>query len=216
MKKIPLIFGSFILFLVWVPAYGQDCSCHALLPVKLQPRGLEKNKLEDSLIREVNHVITVADIYGWQSQYENLTKTISWQPGNSKSKRKANTPEDSLYTVKGYLWFVHQIGFDCDYHIEIGEKDSASIRIIIEVPHTNHSVQKKIKQHLDSLGLSILGCTTKSTSKAHYNKGIPVLVNGYGFYDAFHKVNRSHGDKHTNRYLWEIHPVTGIIFLPKD
>ena len=184
-----------------------------MLPVNLQPRGIEKNIRSDSTIKKTDSVITINDIYHWQQRYESQTKSISWNPESKQTKRRAGTPEDSLYTLKGYMWYVHQIGFDCDYHIEIGGEDSTDNRIVVEVPQSNKTLQKIIRDHLDSLHLPIFGCTEKNHEKAHFKKGIPVLVTGFGFYDNFHKVNKTHGDAHTNKYLWEIHPVTEIVFL---
>jgi hypothetical protein len=40
-----------------------------------------------------------------------------------------------------------------------------------------------------------------------------VLVTGVGFYDATHKPDTNHGDKHTRKYAWELHPVKEITFL---
>ena len=183
-----------------------------MLPIKLQPRGVEKNVIfENPHVSKT--VISIKDIYQWQDQYEKVTSSISWSPMNNKGKRRANTPEDTLYVLKGYLWFVHLIKFDCDFHMEIGSKDSSGDRIIVEVPWTNANVQTKIKHYLDSLGLPVLGCTETNFNMAHFKYGIPVLIKGYGFYDAYHKVNRSHGDHHTNKYLWELHPVTEIEFI---
>ena len=183
-----------------------------MLPIKLQPRGIEKNNISNDLPVS-NSIIQVEDIYQWQDKYAKATKTISWNPTSNKSKRQPGTPEDTLYTLKGYLWFVHLIKFDCDYHIEIGDKDSSATRIIIEVLYSNAAVQNKIKHYLDSLGLPILGCTETNFNKAHFKIGVPVFVKGYGFYDAYHKTNKTHGDHHTNKYLWELHPITDIEFI---
>ena len=183
-----------------------------MLPVKLQPRGVEKNiGMDSGVVR--NSIIQIEDIYQWENKYEKATKSISWKPLSKKGRRRKGTPEDTVYTLKGYLWFVHLIKFDCDLHIEIGSKDSSATRIIVEVPYKNAAVQNKIKHYLDSLGLPILGCTENDFNKAHFKYGIPVLVKGYGFYDSFHKANKTHGDRHTNKYLWELHPVTDIEFI---
>ena len=183
-----------------------------MLPIKFQPRGIEKNNIIDSAHIN-NSVITIEDIYKWQNKYAKATSRISWSPASNRSKRKPATPEDSLYILKGYLWFVHLIKFDCDYHIEIGDKDSSATRIIVEVLYSNAAVQNKIKHYLDNLGLPILGCTETNFDKAHFKIGVPVIVKGYGFYDAYHKVNKTHGDHHTNKYVWELHPVTDIEFI---
>ena len=203
--SILLVFTTFF-------SIGQRCSCKAMLPIALQPRGNEKNIKSNHPILH-DSIIQIGEIYRWQNAYAKTTSTITWKPLSKKSIRKLNTPEDTLYTLKGYLWFVHLIKFDCDLHIEIGDKDSAAKRIIVEVPYGNTAVQNKITHYLDSLGLPLLGCTERDFNKAHFKHGIPVLVKGYGFYDAYHKENKSHGDQHTSKYLWELHPVTDIEFL---
>ena len=83
----------------------------------------------------------------------------------------------------------------------------------MEVSQENKSLQEKIKQHLDSLDLRILGCTTSKASKAHFKKGLPVIITGAGFYDATHKPDTNHGDRHTKKYSWELHPLKDIVFL---
>ncbi|HEV7620840.1 MAG TPA: hypothetical protein VGO09_03855 [Flavisolibacter sp.] len=179
----------------------------------LQPRGPEKNLKHYKPANLRTDTITLSDIYAWQKKYEADTRQITWNPRKTASKRRTNTPEDSLYVLKGYLWYVKKEGFDCDYHIEIGSADSTDTRIIVEVISSSYDLQAKIRKHLDSLHLLILGCTTKSPAAAHFRRGLPVMVTGFGFYDAFHKVNSNHGDNHTKKYIWELHPVTDIRFV---
>ena len=163
---------SILLILITINAIGQRCTCKATLPVSLQPRGKEKNiRANHPLFQD--SVIHIEDIYRWQQKYTMQTSSISWQPFSKKSIRKIGTPEDTVYTLEGYLWFVHLIKFDCDLHIEIGDKDSAAKRIIVEVPYSNAATQNKITHYQDSLGLPILGCTEKNFSKTHIKKGIP-------------------------------------------
>ena len=58
-----------------------------------------------------------------------------------------------------------------------------------------------------------MDCTTSNNNVAHFDDPLPVIVIGLGFYDASHKPDTNHGDVHTRKYSWELHPVQDIIFL---
>jgi hypothetical protein len=192
---------------------AQTCKCKSVIPDRMQPRGLEKTVTNNSAYALKQDTITTDYIYLWQSRYHEKTKTITWNDYNKNSRRRKGTPEDSIYIVKGYLWFVWKVGFDCDYHMEVGSEDSSDTRIVMEVPHMYTRLQEKIFRHLDSLHLPILNCTTSDTKLSHFKKGIPVIIKGIGFYDAYHKPGTNHGDLHTKRYTWELHPVFDVQFL---
>lgn len=200
------------LIILTASASTQVCSCKATTQKSRQHRSDAKHtsNYDDFVLKE--DTITVHYIYNWQKKYTPITNTIKTTPSNPASKRKHNTPEDTMYTLKGYMWFVKQEDNDCDFHIEIGTNDLADTRIVVEVPKENKTLQKKIYQHLDSLGLDVMNCGTSSSKKAHFATPLPVTVTGLGFYDATHKPNTNHGDAHTKKYSWELHPVKGIIF----
>jgi hypothetical protein len=184
------------------------CVCNPAkeTPKKRQQRSTAKHEIHYNQYAANTDTISVNYIYNWQKQYKSTTSTISTAPA---STRVHDTPEDTLYTLKGYIWFVKSESNDCDLHIEIGPKNSGGTRIVIEVPKENKALQNKLKQHLESLSLKIKGCSGGS-GDTHFQHGIPVLVTGLGFYDASHKPN---GDSHTKKYSWELHPIKEIEFL---
>ena len=189
------------------------CECEPTTKFENQERSSAKHETYYANYKRKKDTVDVKFIYSWEKLYADSTKNISKNPQNSKSYRKHKTPEDTLYIVKAYMWFVKKEGNDCDFHIEIGPKRSNGTRVIIEVTRENIDLQKKIKAHLNTLELKIMGCGTGDSKKAHFKKGIPIVVIGLGFYDVSHKPNTNHGDKHTKKYSWELHPVKDIIFL---
>jgi hypothetical protein len=208
---------SFWLILVGVPGIVAQqtavCPCTPSTKFPHQDRSIAKHETNYSKYFKKKDTITVSYIYAWQAKYDVLTSKITTKDTAATAKRKHHTPEDSLYVLKGYMWFVKQEGNDCDFHIEIGTKDSASIRIVVEVPQENKTVQAKIKQELDNRKYHIEGCKPGTSGDYHFPKGIPVVVTGLGFYDASHKPMTKHGDHHTYRYSWELHPVKDVVFL---
>jgi hypothetical protein len=191
---------------------SQICSCNALTPKTLQRRSDAKHvaNYDDFFLHR--DTIGVKYIYRWQKKYKAKTDIIKTNPANPASRRQHDTPEDSLYILKGFMWFVKQEDNDCDLHMEIGTEDSADIRIVVEVPKENKSLQNKIFKKLESLHLKIMNCTVSTSKKAHFTTPIPVIVTGLGFYDASHKPDTNHGDAHSKKYSWELHPVKEIIF----
>ena len=204
----------FIAFLSGTNVFCQaPCNCIATTQQSHQQRTEAKHEENYDAFAEKQDTITVNYIYKWQKKYAAVTNTITIGAGSANSARQPDTPEDSMYTLKGYLWFVKTEDNDCDFHIEIGPKNVLGVRIVVEVPKENKELQKKIKAHLDSLHLKILNCGTSSTKTAHYDKPLKCVVTGLGFYDASHKPNTKHGDVHTKIYSWELHPVKDIEFL---
>ncbi len=111
------------------------------------------------------------------------------------------TPEDSLYILKGFMYYVrheHQSDGDCDLHIEIGTADRTAFRAIVEVTRDNCILQKKILDFIYSKGYA---------TEKEFPSGIPVVVKGLGFWDG-HSPAAEHG-RHgkTNISCWELHPV---------
>jgi hypothetical protein len=212
MKKILL--SSFLVILVF-PVLAQDnaCPCTPGTDVTRQHRTKAKHETEYGNYFLKKDTITVSYIYKWQAKYQANTDGIVTNPQNPKSYRLKQTPEDTLYILSGYLWFVKQEDNDCDFHIEIGPKSKSGQRIVVEVPAENASLQASIHDYLEAKGLKIVNCNTSNSVKAHFATGIKVVVTGLGFYDASHKPNTNHGDSHTKKYSWELHPVRNIVFV---
>jgi hypothetical protein len=189
------------------------CSCTATTKKNKQQRsGAKHEENYDDYVKKMD-TVTVAYLNKWQRKYTAKTNTIKTTPSNPASKRKHGTPEDSVYVLKGYMWFVKVEGNDCDFHIEIGPENKFGNRIVVEVPRENLDLQKKIKEKLDELELKIMNCGTTGNKVAHFDTPIQVVVTGLGFYDASHKPNTNHGDMHTKKYSWELHPVMDIEFI---
>jgi hypothetical protein len=169
-----------------------------------QDRTKDKHVIDFKKFNEHKALIDTKYIGRWQKHYTALTDEIEPRAKNPASVRKSDTPEDSIYNLKGYMWFVKREGNDCDLHIEIGGKSGNGTRIIVEVPTENKKVQKKILDKMEKQSLSL---------NKHFVSGLPVMVRGVGFYDASHEPGTNHGDEHCNRYSWELHPVIDLDFL---
>ena len=203
-----------ILFLsIHVCSAQPICNCTPSTQQDHQDRTEAKHvdNYNDFILKE--DTVDVPYISKWQAKYKTKTNTITKKAHSANSARQHNTPEDSLYILKGYMWFVKTEGNDCDFHIEIGTTNVVRTRIVVEVAKENTAVQQKIKDHLDGLGLKIMGCGTNNTAIAHFDHPLECIVIGLGFYDASHKPMTNHGDVHTKRYSWELHPVKDIIFV---
>jgi hypothetical protein len=212
MKKF-LTFYLIMVSVTSILAQPVGCPCTPSTKVGNQQRSGAKHETNYGQYSRKKDTITVNYIYTWQTKYDALTSQITTNPGKATSKRKHGTPEDSLYILKGYMWFVKQEGNDCDFHFEIGPQNPTGTRIVVEVPQENKLLQEKIKQELDKRQLHIEGCKPGTSSDYHFPKGIPVVITGLGFYDATHKPNTNHGDAHTKLYSWELHPVKEVVFL---
>jgi hypothetical protein len=210
MKRLISLIIFFVSFFNLVKAQN-ICECEPTTEKNSQHRSEAKHEEDYDHFVLKTDTVTVSYISLWEKKYKRSTTNIK-RTGNPESMRKNGTPEDTLYILKGYMWFVKIEENDCDFHIEIGPTNALSNRIVVEVPRENLALQKKIKQHLDGLGEKILNCGTSSIKKAHFDKPIPCVVTGLGFYDVSHKPNTNHGDIHTKKYSWELHPVKDILF----
>jgi len=210
--------NKFILLIFFIPAshkigFAQMCSCHPGTDIDNQHRTEAKHTENYNDFSSKDDTILISYINRWERKYKKLTNTITRTAGSANPGRQTDSPEDSLYILKGFMWFVKQEENDCDLHIEIGPKNVVANRIVVEVTAENSDLQEKIKTHLDQAGEKILNCGTGNTKVAHFDKPIPVIVIGLGFYDVSHKPNTNHGDIHTKRFSWELHPVKDIIFV---
>jgi hypothetical protein len=212
MKKFLLIF--FMLYISSTSLFAQIdiCNCIPNTDIPDQHRGNVKHERNFGNFPMRVDTIFPKTIYKWERKYIRKTNTISLY--GELSKRKHGTPEDSLYILKGFMYFVKREP-DCDFHIEIGPEDTNATRIVIEVPIENCRLQKKIFHIVDSHDGFIMGINTFNKWKAHLKNPIPCVVIGLGFYDKSHRPNTNHGDEHTKKYSWELHPVKDI-FFPED
>jgi hypothetical protein len=190
-----------------VNSFAQVCTCAETTVKKNQERSKAKHTTSFSSFHVKSKAITPEVMYQWQHRYSSKTQNISTKPD---SPREHGTPEDTVYILHGYLWMVKIEDNDCDFHMEVGPRDKSKTRMIVEIPKENKTAQEKVRKHLDALNLKIKGCT--GTGETHFDKGIPIIIRGVGFYDASHKPNTNHGDEHTKKYSWELHPAETVMF----
>ena len=182
------------------------CGCH-------DPKGTRhyryaaKHEADFDTYPNSHAAITSTTIFKWQKHYSNQTKVIT-EKARTMSRVKA-TPEDTLYTLKGWLYFVKDEGAgsdpDCDYHIEIGLKKPSGQRAVVEITKDNCALQKKVADYLTALGHQW------KNRKIELTRGIPCTVVGLGFYDGAHPPSQ-HGRATTAGSSWELHPVKNLEF----
>lgn len=151
--------------------------------------------------------LTPSAVHGWEKKY---FKKVNGNTVAKTTKRLTGTPEDSLYTLDGYMWYVAKEE-DCDYHIQIGSKSKQSKkRAVVEVCIENCELQKVIKDTMDARGYAF---------GKEFAQGIPVTVVGLGFYDWQHKLKPPPKKAKPESPLrkqegtaWELHPVESIRF----
>lgn len=153
---------------------------------------------------EARDTITCRDIIAWQDRYATNMKRISRH--SSRAARLKGTPEDSLYTLTGFMYYVRhesKKNGDCDLHIEIGTADQAAMRAIVEVTNDHCDLQKSILDHLASKGYRL---------EREFGAALPCVVRGLGFYDGHQKPFEHGRPGKTNVSSWELHPVMSIQF----
>jgi hypothetical protein len=195
----------FLLLLAQV-AIAQDpdpCNCKSTDPT-LQYRTLTKHRKSFSHYAKASAVITPQTIMGWQQTYNQRTANINRSNESKRLRKMKGTPEDTLYTLKGYIYYI-TIQEDCDYHIEIGTDDPNAPRAVVELPNDKCSVQQKLLNQLRARGITIKSFKLKR----EFPDGIPCMVKGLGFYDGWHAPD-DHGRPQTHGSSWELHPVVSI------
>jgi hypothetical protein len=199
-----ILYALLLLVSVQIALAGDPCGCKDIKGTH-HYRHNQKHETDYEKFPKAKDAIASQDIIGWQKRYVQAMKATK-----SKSldqPRKKNTPEDSLYTLKGYIWYVkHEKsgkGADCDFHIEIGTKNRSGRRVVVEVTKDNCRLQQEILDTMQSHGFSL---------KKEFDQGIPCTVVGLGFYDGVHPPS-GHGRKGKTTFSsWELHPVKSIMF----
>src|SRR5437867_3747343 len=106
---------------------GDPCLCKDRQAAK-RWRSEQKREIVFSQYPQARDTITCRDIIAWQKRFKKIKKIVS--PQSSTKPRVKGTPEDSLYTLRGYMYFVRhesQKNGDCDFHIEIGTEDKSDM-----------------------------------------------------------------------------------------
>src|SRR5436309_6241019 len=102
MYRLVIIVGLiFISLAATVLAEEDPCDCK---PKRRQYRSGAKHETNYDKYPSGNRSITSEDIISWQETYRHATKKIT--PHTPDRPRVKNTPEDTLYTLKGWMYFV--------------------------------------------------------------------------------------------------------------
>ena len=167
-------------------------------------RTKEKHERNFSEFPVAKDTITCGDIIAWQGKYAAISEHIASH--TSEIPRRSGTPEDSLYILKGWMYFVRhesKKNGDCDLHIEIGTGNKFDMRAVVELTNDNCQSQKIVLDYLEMKGCKL---------NKEFSKGIPCVVKGLGFYDG-NQYPTEHGRiGKTNVSSWELHPLISVEF----
>ena len=150
-----------------------------------------------------------------------------------QDKRITDGPvkEDKLVTISGWLYLVAFEADDCDFHIQISPQPRTSANpptkddncIIVEVPSGEYA--KEISGQVEGVRQwvidKLLAKTAPKIGSVHVMQNpVYVTVTGALFYDDAHVYMKDgttgRGKKGMeSKTLWELHPVTSIVFAPK-
>lgn len=134
----------------------------------------------------------------------------------------ANLKEGDIVTTTGWLHLVAG-ETDGDYHIQIsGSADSGDHCLIVEVPSPDPEYVKTadLRPRFDQVRTLIKSKMLKDKDPAEggsvMQHPVYVTVTGQLFYDDSHVGDQPRGKKGMKAAtLWELHPVTAIVFAPK-
>jgi len=174
---------------------GSACKPEANQNPEISYRFNSKYEKDFSGYAEHPTVITSQTVRSWEKKYANeiSSKIIFNTP------RVKKTPEDSIYTLTGYIYRAKMNAHDCDLHLEIGTDDPGTMRCVAEITKENCALQEEVLKQLGAKGL-ILGKQNM--------KGVKCKIKGLGFYDGKHPLKEK--KKHEKGSAWEIHPVISI------
>jgi hypothetical protein len=192
----------FLLFFIFGHTQQQNTNACGCIPTKVQDPD-ESYRYEAKHVKSISqypeHIGTINSetVRSWEKIYRSKAIHIF-----EESKRMDNTPEDSLYTLTGYIYSAKINEHDCDLHLEIGTGDPNTLRTVAEIPKDSCNLQDRVIQQLKEKGF-VLGEQNRT--------GVKCTLKGLGFYDGKHpeKLNK----KHEKGTPWEIHPVTKIELL---
>jgi len=131
-------------------------------------------------------------------------------------------PEGKLVTTTGWLHLVAG-ETDGDYHIQIsGSADTGDHCLIVEVPNpdpkftASADLQPKFAAVRDLIKTKMLAGKDPSVSGSIMQHPVYVTVSGILFFDDAHVGDQPRGKKGMHAAtLWELHPVTSIVFAAK-
>jgi hypothetical protein len=196
-----MIFPYYIFFIFFFGIYQNQSSdaCGCSPSVKQDPFESYRYdaKYENEFSKYPEHAGTISSetVRSWEKIYRSKANKIFDQ-----SKRMSNTPEDTLYTLTGYIYSAKINEHDCDLHLEIGTENPNALRTVAEIPKTNCDLQEEVMRLLKAKGFIL----------DHQNPtGVKCTLKGLGFYDGKHPFKKS--KKYEQGSAWEIHPVISIV-----
>jgi hypothetical protein len=136
---------------------------------------------------------------------------------NIGNKTPRVKPEQKNITLKKVYIYLITREEDNDYHMIIGDKPNyqdATVRFNAEISGLPKNFPA-LEETLRKVRMKIAENIGKIPKKASNNNGtsIPVKISGSLFYDAHHRGSFGGQGNIKSTTVWEIHPVTSIIFL---
>lgn len=166
------------------------CNCKPALKKKPY-RDAVKHDTNFSALHVRKSFITTETIRGWEKKYPvNMLVNTGRMPG---------TPEDTLYSFRGWLYQVKTTEDDCDLHLQVGPKDPALPRVVLEIPPEECALQNQLIAALGKRGFRF--------NEQNF-PGIYIEAKGPGFYDGKNKGKTD--NKHEAGCSWELHPLKSI------
>ena len=139
--------------------------------------------------------------------------------------------EDTLVTISGWLYLAAFESDDCDFHIQISPQPRTSADpptkdddcIIVEIPSGQYatSIADQVEAQRQWVIDNLLNKTAPKIGAVHVmSRPVFVTVRGALFYDDAHEYlpdgSTGRGKKGMeSKTLWELHPVTSIVFGTK-
>ncbi|HWC97204.1 MAG TPA: hypothetical protein VG456_10650 [Candidatus Sulfopaludibacter sp.] len=139
--------------------------------------------------------------------------------------------EDSLVTITGWLYLVAFEADDCDFHIQISPEPRTLSNpptkddncLIVEVPAGEYAttITDKVEGVRQWVIDGLLNKTPPKIGSVHVMQSpVYVTVTGALFYDDAHVYMADGGTGRgkkgmESKTLFELHPVTSIVFAPK-
>lgn len=197
-RWLPFCLGLFVVAgLLSASAQQDPCNCKPNVGKKRPYRLDAKWETNYGSFAARADTISSSTVRTWEGCYKKKTKRdVIWS-----TKRLKATPEDTLYVLKGWMWYVKQ-EVDCDLHIEIGPKAKSGKRTVVEVTKDNCKLQEAILKRMQQEGYKLA---------KEFKQGIPCIVVGLGFYDGQHPL-KSESRVAERGSSWELHPVKSIEF----
>lgn len=191
--------------------------------VKTKP-GVERWPVKTSVPANAGPAQTVAlaDLLGLPNAAGVLKNDKRYQSDRIPAQPGQNLPEGTVVTTAGWLHLV-ALETDGDYHIQVsGSATSGDQCLIVEVPDPDSAytasaaLQPVFAALRSTIKTKMLAGKDPSGTGSVMQHPVYVTVTGILFYDDAHVGDPPRGKKgmHAST-LWELHPVTSLVFTPK-